>query len=198
MKRELTLKEERFVEEYITDGNATQAALRAGYSRRSAGSIGSENLTKPEIAEAIDKARAARAERAKVSQDRVIAELATLAFSDPRHYIIDKNGDVALAAGAPWESYRAISSIRKKTTTHYLEDGTEKVTHETELKLWNKNDANSQLRDHLGYVQKIALTNPDGTKEYGSQFLDYREQLARALVEAASRSQGGGSSEPTS
>lgn len=195
MERELTLKEERFIEEYITDGNATQAALRAGYSRKSASSIGYENLNKPQIAEAIDAARVARADRAKVSLDRVITELATLAFSDPRHYIVDKNGDVNIAPGAPWESYRAIASIRKKTTTHYLEDGTEKVTHDTEFKLWNKNDAANQLREHLGYVQKIALTNPDGTKEYGAQYLEYRAELARSMVDATRRRQGSDSSE---
>ena len=45
----LTAKQERFCEEYLIDLNATQAAIRAGYSVESAGSIGSENLTKPEI-----------------------------------------------------------------------------------------------------------------------------------------------------
>lgn len=50
----LTAKQKRFVDEYALDQNATQAAIRAGYSQKTAGSVGSENLTKPEIAKAIE------------------------------------------------------------------------------------------------------------------------------------------------
>ena len=59
----LTAKQERFCEEYLIDLNATQAAIRAGYSVESAGSIGSENLTKPEIRARIDTAMAERSNR---------------------------------------------------------------------------------------------------------------------------------------
>ncbi len=51
----LTAKQQRFVDEYLIDLNATQAAIRAGYSPKSAYSIGQENLKKPEIQEAIQK-----------------------------------------------------------------------------------------------------------------------------------------------
>lgn len=80
----LTSKQELFVQEYLIDLNATQAAIRAGYSKKTAHSIGSENLCKPEIAEAIAHAKAARSERTEVTQDRVIAELAKIGFSDIR------------------------------------------------------------------------------------------------------------------
>ncbi len=70
----LTPKQTRFVQEYLTDLNATQAAIRAGYSKKTARSVGSENLTKPDIATAIQKAQAAIAERAEVTQDWLIAE----------------------------------------------------------------------------------------------------------------------------
>ena len=52
----MTPKQERFVAEYLLDMNATAAAIRAGYSRKSASAIGNENLKKPEISEAIKKA----------------------------------------------------------------------------------------------------------------------------------------------
>ena len=52
----MTPKQERFVAEYLLDMNATAAAIRAGYSRKSASAIGNENLRKPEISEAIKKA----------------------------------------------------------------------------------------------------------------------------------------------
>ncbi len=52
----LTPKQARFVEEYMIDLNATQAAIRAGYSKRTAGRMGTENLSKPVIAAAVQKA----------------------------------------------------------------------------------------------------------------------------------------------
>jgi len=65
---ELSPKQRRFVEEYLIDLNATQAAIRAGYSPDSARSIGCENLTKPDIEAAIAELVAARSERTKVTR----------------------------------------------------------------------------------------------------------------------------------
>ena len=76
----LTEKQKRFVEEYLIDLNATQAAIRAGYKVDSARDIGCENLTKPNIAEAIEKALAERSRRTGINQDRVVQELARIAF----------------------------------------------------------------------------------------------------------------------
>lgn len=80
----LTPKQERFVQEYLIDLNATQAAIRAGYSQRTASSIGEENLRKPEISAAIQAAKEARSERTHITQDRVLQELARIAFFDLR------------------------------------------------------------------------------------------------------------------
>lgn len=68
----LTDKQRAFVQEYLIDLNATQAAIRAGYSEHSAGSIGHELLGKPEIQEAIAKAQAERADRTKITADKVL------------------------------------------------------------------------------------------------------------------------------
>lgn len=78
----MTPKQRAFVLEYLVDLNATQAALRAGYSPRTAASIGQENLTKPEISEAISAAQAARIERTKVDADWVLTRLAAEASAD--------------------------------------------------------------------------------------------------------------------
>ena len=77
----MTKKQKRFVEEYLIDLNATQAAIRAGYSPATAKEIGCENLTKPNISEAIAKAMAERSRRTGVNQDRVLQELAKIAFA---------------------------------------------------------------------------------------------------------------------
>ena len=70
--KRLTAKQRRFVDEYLVDLSASAAARRAGYSQRSAGAIGWEILKKPEIAEAIQKARTDLSVRTGVSQDFVI------------------------------------------------------------------------------------------------------------------------------
>lgn len=73
----MTPKQEAFVREYLIDLNATQAAIRAGYSERTARQAGFENLTKPDIAEAIAKAQEERAKRTDITADWVLRTLAT-------------------------------------------------------------------------------------------------------------------------
>ena len=71
----LTPKQARFIEEYLVDLNATQAAIRAGYSARTANRIGPENLSKPVIAEAIQIAQLARSERTQITVDKVLEDI---------------------------------------------------------------------------------------------------------------------------
>lgn len=78
----MTPKQTRFVAEYLVDLNASAAALRAGYSAKTAGATGHENLKKPEVAAAIRAAMAERSARTLVNQDKVVLELAKIAFAD--------------------------------------------------------------------------------------------------------------------
>jgi len=71
----LTAKQARFVEEYLVDLNATQAAIRAGYSKHTAKAIGHENLTKPDIAQAVSAAQDQRSLRTEITQDWVLTEI---------------------------------------------------------------------------------------------------------------------------
>ena len=71
----MTPKQERFVEEYLIDMNATQAAIRAGYSKKTAGVIGDENLKKPKIATAIAETRAEISKKLNITVADVIAGL---------------------------------------------------------------------------------------------------------------------------
>ena len=64
----LTPKQQRFVEEYLIDLNATQAAIRSGYSEKTARDIGCENLAKPNIAKAIEEAQNKRQEQTQIAQ----------------------------------------------------------------------------------------------------------------------------------
>jgi phage terminase small subunit len=71
----LTAKQSKFVSEYLIDLNATQAAIRAGYSEKTAYSIGEENLRKPEIAKSIQEAMTKREKRIEITQDMVLADI---------------------------------------------------------------------------------------------------------------------------
>ena len=73
--KKLTPKQQRFVDEYLVDLNATQAAIRAGYSAKTAGSIGQRLLTKVEIQAELAAAMAARGERTEITQDAVLKDL---------------------------------------------------------------------------------------------------------------------------
>lgn len=79
----LTPKQQRFVEEYLIDLNGTQAAIRAGYSPKSADVHCTRMLGNASVRHAVDTAMAARSARTGVTQDRVIRELARVAFVDP-------------------------------------------------------------------------------------------------------------------
>jgi len=99
----MTPKQERFVAEYLVDLNATQAAIRAGYSKKTAEKIGSENIRKPEITAAIEKRQKKIGEKLEVTQERVIAELAKIGFSDIRKAIAWHGGMVLTGTGADTE-----------------------------------------------------------------------------------------------
>ena len=161
----LTAKQVRFVDEYLVDFNATQAAIRAGYKAKTAHVIGAENLRKPKIAEEIARRQKDLQKRTEVSQDRVVKELARIAFANIADY------------------------IHVETQTRTKDDGTE-VTYQTvmfsetqelsadqraalavvkqsvngfELKLHDKIKALELLGRHIGmFNDKLSLSGTDG------------------------------------
>lgn len=82
----LTQRQERFVQEYLVDLNATAAAIRAGYREKTAAQQGHNLLQKPEIQLEIRRAKAEREERTRVTSDMVVQELAKIAFASGADY----------------------------------------------------------------------------------------------------------------
>ena len=145
----MTQKQKRFIEEYLIDLNATQAAIRAGYSPDTAKSIGSENLTKPDIQARIAKAMAERSRRTGVNADRVVMELAKIAFVNAND-VIDPDTATVRADALP-EDTAAIQSVKVKT---FGEDGLER-----EIKMADKLKALELLGKHLGmFKDKVVLS----------------------------------------
>ena len=119
--------------------NATQAAIRAGYSTDTAGSIGAENLKKPEIKNRIDKAMAERSKRTGINQDRVLQELARIGFAKITD-VVDPD-TAKIKTDASEDDLACIQSIKIKPN----EFGTER-----EVKLYDKKSALVDLGKHLG------------------------------------------------
>lgn len=167
-------RQQRFVDEYLVDLNGHQAAVRAGYSPKTARVIAATLLTKPNITAAIAKGQAERAERTHVTQDQVLYELALLNASDVRHYRITDTGDLTLAEGAPPLAYRAVSSVKKKV--RQTVDGD--MTIETEIRLWDKVGALRLTAQHLGMLTDKLEIKADLT------YHDLTTALDAALEEA--------------
>jgi phage terminase small subunit len=145
----LTPNQQRFVEEYLVDLNATQAAIRAGYSAKTANRQGARLLTKADIQAAIQAAQQARSGETKITAARVLQELALIAFQDPAD-VFDFKGEKPTMRPAheiPEAARRAMSSIRFK-------DG-----EVAEVKFWSKDSALEKIGKHLGmFLEKIELT----------------------------------------
>lgn len=145
----MTQKQKRFIEEYLIDLNATQAAIRAGYSPDTAKSIGSENLTKPDIQARIARAMAERSRRTGVNADRVVMELAKIAFVNAKD-VIDPDTATVRPDTLP-EDTAAIQSVKVKT---FGENGLER-----EIKMADKLKALELLGRHLGmFKDKVELS----------------------------------------
>lgn len=148
----LTKKQKIFCDEYLIDLNATQAAIRAGYSVESAGSIGNENLKKPEVRACIEKAMAERSKRTGINADRVLRELARIAFVNAADVI---NFDSAtIAEGASEDDTAAIASVKVKTIPTADGEGVER-----EIRLADKIKALELCGKHLGMFKDDPESN---------------------------------------
>jgi phage terminase small subunit len=88
----LTARQQRFVDEYLIDLNATQAAIRSGYSARTAADIGRQLLRKTPVAEQIQSAQARRSERVRIDADDVLRRWVEIANADPNDLIQYRRG----------------------------------------------------------------------------------------------------------
>ena len=139
----LTEKQQRFVEEYLIDLNATQAAIRAGYSVKTAEQTASRMLSFVKVQSEIEKALAERSRRTGINQDRVIQELAKIAFVNITNIV---NDDCEILPDADEADLAAIESVKVKTIpTKGGEVGIER-----EVKLSSKLKALEMLGKHLG------------------------------------------------
>lgn len=162
----MTKKQKRFVEEYLIDLNATQAAIRAGYSPNTAKSIASELLDRPDVSDAVNKAIADRSKRTGINQDRVVQELAKIAFVNIRD-VVDTE-DATVLDTATNEDTACIESVRVKVFPTKDGEGIER-----EIKLSSKMKALELLGKHLGMFSDKLKVDADMDINIG---VDYGEE----------------------
>ena len=141
-KNNLTVKQRMFVEEYLIDLNATQAAIRAGYSAKTADQQGSRMLANVKVQQAIAERMAERSKRTGVNQDRVVLELAKIAFVRMTD-VVDRNG--AIKQDASEDDLACIESIKYKESDNEYGGSVE-----IEVKVASKLKALELLGKHLG------------------------------------------------
>lgn len=116
--QKLTPKQAEFVRQYLVDLNATQAAIRAGYSEKTANEQGARLLANVSVSQAIAAAQAKREQRTEITADRVVAELAKIAFADPRELMEWGPEGVKLkdSADLTEEQAASVSEVSETTT----------------------------------------------------------------------------------
>jgi phage terminase small subunit len=156
---ELTPKQERFVSEYLVDLNALQAAIRAGYSAKSAEVDGPRLLRNARVAAAVEAGKKKNATATGLRRKRILREVEILAHSRIDDYVIDAAGNVTVKEGKPDDLMGAISSIKRKEWS----DGEGGHTVEVELRFWNKIEPlklAGRYKSIQGFSERVDATAP--------------------------------------
>jgi phage terminase small subunit len=187
----LTTKQKRFVEEYLIDLNAAQAAVRAGYSQKTAGEQGYQLLQKTSISKAIDAAIKRRSQRTELTQDMVLQELRSIAFTRITD-VVEWGETMVKQVDAGGESinvpFTGIKLKNHKDISEYALPAVAKIREDKSggllIEMHNKVQALTLLGKHLGmFIERTEVTGRDG----GAIELSDTERAARlsALVAAA-------------
>ena len=167
----LTQKQQTFVREYLVDLNATQAAIRAGYSEKTAAEIGAENLRKPQIAAAVQIAMDERSARTEITADNVLRELAKIGFADIRK-LFTPLGTLIPVSDLDDDAAACLSSI--EITTRKVRGGDDDELEEvSKVKLWDKRAALVDLGKHLKLFT-------DNVQHSGDIKVDVTRRIVRA------------------
>lgn len=167
-------RQRRFCEEYLKDLNATKAAERAGYSKKTAPFIGSENLNKPQIKAQIQKLQDARSKRTEITADRVLKELAKIGFSDLKDYMSWNDEKITIIDSQNVDA-KAVSEVMYTETTIPQKNGDDIIKIQKKIKLYDKVAALTKIGEHLGMFSKKGDSYND----------DERDLILRAATKVA-------------
>lgn len=145
-------KQERFCREYVIDLNGTQAAIRAGYSEKTANEQAAQLLAKLSIKNKIKELQNKIQERTEITADMVVNELAKIGFSNVQDYISSGN-EIADISKVDKKKAASVGAIETVTKTRTVGE-TEVTETTTKFKLYDKVKALEQLGRHLGIFEK--------------------------------------------
>ncbi len=148
-KGELTPRQEQFVAEYLIDLNATQAAIRAGYSAKTAQEQASRLLSNVMVMNLVNEKRQNLQKATDITAERVLKEVAGLAFFDVRK-LVNADGSPKSIIDLDDETARAIQGIELQT----VKDGENDFALVRKYKMADKNAALEKLMKHLGLFEK--------------------------------------------
>lgn len=176
----LTAKQEKFCYEYCIDYNATQAAIRAGYSQDTASVIGFENLRKPNIKNRISEMQNNLAETAGISALRILKEHERIAFSNAGQL---RDGWISLKdfEQLPDSVKACIQEISTKTIKRYIGDGPVEEEY-VKVKLYDKQKSLDSISRMLGFDAPVKqeITGKDGKDlipKIDIEIIDKREDV---------------------
>jgi len=176
-------KRSLFVKAFIANGgNATQAAIAAGYSAKTAKQTGSRMLTFVDVKAAVEAYRAHASERAGLSAERTLQEVARIAYFDPRR-LFDEKGNLKLITDLDDDTAAGVASVEHLEEYQGRGEDRELVGHTKKVKIADKNSALDKAMKHFGLYdldnrQKPATQVNVGLLTVGLEFDKVR---ARAL-----------------
>lgn len=202
----MTPKQKRFVDEYLVDLNATQAAIRCGYAPGSAEVQGCRLLSNAKIAEAVQKAMDSRAARTEITADRVLSELAKIGFADIRRAIkwysqtnvaaIDDDPDSQALVDEGAVRF-AVQNQVELVSSDEIDDATaaaiaeigQSSTGALKVKLHDKRAALVDIGKHLGmFKERVEHTGKDGGAiEFEQKVKEDADAVASAIASLVER-----------
>ncbi len=167
MATDLPPKQQAFVDEYLIDLNATQAAIRAGYSPKTAEQIGYQLLQKTSVAEAVARAKAERSARIGLTADHVLEELAAIGFARMPDFAEWGGGEQMQLKPSDDLNDRKAAAIAQVTETEKfvksMDRGESLWSRERSIKLHDKVSTLKLLGQHIGmFSDKVEHTGKDG------------------------------------
>lgn len=190
----LTAKQQRFVDEYLIDLNATQAAIRAGYSKKTADQQASRLLTNVKVSQYLSERRLALQGRIEITQEMVLRELAKIGFSDIRKVVRWGETKVRMVDGeddgpedmVPYHGLALIDSTEIDEDTAGAIAEVSQGRDGLKVKLHDKKGALVDIGRHLGMFAPPA--NPELDAEIK------RLEIQKRRAEIAAIEKGGGNS----
>lgn len=169
----LTSKQQRFVAEYLKDHNATNAAIRCGYSPKTANQQGSRLLANANISAAVAEKAEKQLEKAEVTAQKVLDEIARLAFSDVRG-LFDENGNLKPIHTLDDKQAAAIASLEVVKKNAQAGDGQTDIVHK--VKVWDKTKSLEMLAKHFALL--IERVDVSGSVQVIDRLHAARKRLA--------------------